>query len=124
MITAKMDHDVTMLAAEIRLEHWTLIVSSSEFAFVGDDGVSLDALTSLCSGWGANALAIISSGRWYPTMSSLIETGRILINPFQLLASEAALVLLDRVGRMLNHRQVVIQGDNATACYAASTGIE
>lgn len=123
MITAEIDHEVDSLVTEIRLEHWTPLVSSPEFSISGAQGVSTDASASLCRGWGAHAFGTIASGTWAPTTLVLINYRRLSINPLELLATEATVVLLDKVGKIPCNRQVVLRGDNFTAYNVSNTGI-
>lgn len=63
MISTEMANDVTLLADDIRLERWTPIVTTPEFALPGAQGVSSDASALLCLDYDALPLELWPVGR-------------------------------------------------------------
>lgn len=74
-------------------------------------------------GWGAHAFGALACGKWSPCTQALSSTGRLSINPLELLASAAAVMLLNKMGKWPGTRQIALIRDNATAGNAANTGI-
>lgn len=89
--------DIAMITTEIALERWKPIFSSPDCAFAGAQGVSSDETASLSRGWGAYPFGTLTSETWTPSTHALIAGGRISINPLELMASAAVVVLLDSV---------------------------
>lgn len=121
MISAEMVRDVEVIAEAMHDEHWTPIVSSSNFEFPGSQGVSPDA--SLTRGRGAHAFGELACRTWSSSTQALISDGRLSINPLEMLASAATVLLLDQVGRWPSNLQIALRGDNASSFKAANMGV-
>lgn len=86
-------------------------------------GVSSETSAALSRAWGAHGFGTLACGTWAHTAQSLIAEGRLSINPLELLASAATVVLLEKIGKLPSHKQVSLCGENSIDCNAANTGI-
>lgn len=93
-----MADDVEYMRTAVHVEHWTPVFESPRFAFPGAEGVSPDTFASLKAGWGAHSFGIIAGAQWMQSTRKLIADGAISINPLELLAAVAAVVLIGQTG--------------------------
>lgn len=77
-------------------EQWTSIVESPDFIFPGTPGVSSDAVASPDAGWGAHAFDNLAGAVWTYSTTCLIRLKLISINPLELIATMATVVLLGK----------------------------
>lgn len=113
---------VAALAIEWKMERFSPLVCSPELAYPGAQGVSSDALASLQLSW-AHVFGKLACGVCATSTQKLIQSGLISINPLELLASAAAVYLLEEKGLISGNLQIALLGDNTTACNAVNTGI-
>lgn len=123
MLSKEMAPGVTNIADDVQQERWSPIVNSPEFAFPGLQCFSSHASASLTCTWGFHEFGTIACGNWTQSTQDLIKSWRISINPHELLASAAAIKLLDNSGMNDGWCKVVLRGKKTTAFLAANTGV-
>lgn len=94
MISGETANDIHHMRTAVHDERWTPIVESPKLAFRGAQGVSSDASASLKAEWGEHAFGRIAGAPWTQSTSKLIAEGAISINPLELLAAAAAVMLV------------------------------
>lgn len=62
-----------------------------------------------------------ATGTWALYTHKIITSGKKSINPLELLASAATVLILDRVEKSATYRQIALRGDNTTECSVANT---
>lgn len=117
-----MSIDIAELDSMIKKEQWAPLVSSPEFRFPGMQGIPSDASASVKLGWAAHAFGTLPYGKWTNSTCRMLRKVKISINPLELLASAAAVLLIGMRESNVTNKQITLRGDNLTACTAANTG--
>lgn len=123
MISAETATDVKALQAKLKREQWTKIAESSDFLFPGTYGVSSNAEASLEAGWGARAFEHLVGAGWTESTKRLINAKRKSINPLELIAVAATVVLLGNCGLITEEQKIALRCNNSTACLVANAGV-
>lgn len=121
MISDEMAVDIARLKDRFINQQLAPLISPPDFLFLGTQGISSDASASATLGWAAHAFGSIAYGAWTAGTRRLLRKGRVSINPLELLASAAAVLLLGKQGLVTNKQQVTLRGNNSTAFTAANT---
>lgn len=78
------------MAADLQFELWSPLVWSPYFSISGEQSISSSASTSLPLSWGVHTFGVLACGVWTNSVLKLMQSGRISINPLELLAYAVA----------------------------------